>query len=72
MNISLSPSMPGEKEFAELKFFATCRGVQEQARPDREQLFLLIFSGKDIAFGQRYHEDWNDVCSPVMGKKCYR
>ena len=37
MNISLSPSMPGEKEFAELKFFATCRGVQEQARPDREQ-----------------------------------
>ena len=44
MNISLSPSMPGEKEFAELKFFATCRGVQEQARPDREQLFLLIFS----------------------------
>ena len=52
MNISLSPSMPGEKEFAELNFFATYRGVQEQARPDTEQLFLLIFSGKDIAVSQ--------------------
>ena len=54
--------------------------IEETGRPDREgggkerreRLFLLIFSAEDIAVSQRYHEDWNDVCSSLMGKKCYR